>query len=416
MKLIHTFAIYSLLGAPAFAQHDDAAFLGKFEKTFEQGGVVETAQFIPAAMMSGPLHKVGARAFNDGMHNTYFLHLDGSEIEVTTGPSLATRIREVYAIEALRRTSKSDAFGKSIASAGRQKVDSVAGIVRDPLGTVAAIPRGASRFFGRIGEGLKGGRSEGEDGVLKGITGVSKAKAQLAVKYGVSPYSTNEELQRELDAVARAMAAGNLAVSAATSAIGGPAGEVASIVGMNQALQETLINSTPSDLRIVNRKKLFALGVDRAHADEFLMHPWYSPWHATIVTDALTTLGANPNAFLNEARKALTPEDAVFFQRLAQILVRYHTTQAPLRTIRNERGVICALDRDGVLLVPLSCDYAVWAERAARRAEEFSALRSSRSDLKGLALWVDGALSERLSKELAERQIAARVNVLGALH
>ena len=415
MKPLHLIAPL-FFASLALAQNEDAEFLAKFEKTFEQGGVMDTARFIPADWMSGPLHKVGVRAFNDGMHNTYFLYTSGDgETEITSNLSLGTRIREIYAIDALRRTNKSKEFTKAIANAGKQKVEGVVDIVTDPFGTVANIPKGASRFFGRIGEGMKGGKSGGQDNALQSISGVSKAKAQLAAKYGVSPYSTNEELQRELNSVARTMAAGQLAVSAATAAVGGGAGEVASILGMNQTLQQTLVSSTPEDLRIINRKKLFALGVDRNQADEFLMHPWYSPWHATIITEALTIIGVNPNAFLADACRALTPEDAAFFQRIAQILARYHTSQAPLKAIRFEGGVINALDRDGILVVPLSCDYAIWAERAARRSEEFSALRSTRPDIKGLALWVDGLLSERLTKELGDRGITTRTNVLDTL-
>jgi hypothetical protein len=310
--------------------------------------------------------------------------------------------------------SKTEEFRKALGKSVESKVDSVAGVVRDPIGTIKNVPKGASRFFGRIGEGLKGGKSEEESGgLLAGITGTSTAKAKLAAQLGVSPYTTNEELQRELTATAQAMAGGGLIVNAATSLASGGAGAALTAVGVNQTLQDTLINSTPEDLRIVNRKKLFALGIDRTLADEFLMHPWFSPWHETIITDALSTMGVNPSAFLTQATKALTPEDAFFFQRLAEILARYHTTKAPLRSIRLERGVVCALDRDGTLVVPLSCDYAVWAERTARRTEEFAAFAGGNADIKGLALWVDGKVSERLSQELTARKIAVTTGALG---
>ena len=51
---------------------------------------------------------------------------------------------------------------KRCKAAGKQKVDSVVGLVKDPVGTIKRVPQGASRFFGRIGEGMKGGGSEGE--------------------------------------------------------------------------------------------------------------------------------------------------------------------------------------------------------------------------------------------------------------
>ncbi len=96
------------------------------------------------------------------------------------------------------------------------------------------------------------------------------------------------------------------------------------------------------------------------------------------------------------------------------MLARYHTAQAPLRSIRLANGVICAQDRDGVLVVPLSCDYAIWAERAARRAEEFVAFAHSNSNITGLALWVDGNVSQRLAQELAARNIALKTDALGS--
>ncbi len=241
---------------------------------------------------------------------------------------------------------------------------------------------------------------------------MSKAKAQLAAQLGVSPYSTNEELQRELTASAQAMAGGGLLVSAATSLASGGAATALTAVGVNQTLQGTLANSTSEDLRILNRKKLFALGIDRARADEFLMHPWYSPWHETIITDALATIGVDPTAFLAQACEALTPEDAFYFQRIAQLLARYHTTKTPLRAIRIQHGVVSALDRDRILVVPLSCDYAIWAERAARRSEEFAASARSNADIKGLALWVDGRISVRLAQELTTRKISTVTDAL----
>ena len=120
----------------------------------------------------------------------------------------------------------------------------------------------------------------------------------------------------------------------------------------------------------------------------------------------------NPALFLENACRALGPEDALFFQRIAQVLARYHTTKAPLRSIRVECGVLCGRDNAGALVVPLSCDYALWAERAARRAEAFVALVRDNPDLKGVALWVDGKVSERLAQELGTRKIEVKTDVL----
>jgi hypothetical protein len=241
---------------------------------------------------------------------------------------------------------------------------------------------------------------------------VQKAKVALAAKLGVSPYSTNQELQKELTDNARAMALGGLVVSAATAAVGGAAGDVITLLNVNQGLQQTLVNSTPSDLRIINRKKLFDLGVSRENADALLMHPWYSPWVETITVDALSSIGVDPTDFLAQAVTALDEDDAMYFERLAQVLAAYQTMKAPLQSIQSRNGTVFALDNNGILVVPLSCDYAVWAEGPASRVEAFSAAAKNRPEVKGLALWVDGKVSDRGLAELRARNIQVVTGVL----
>ena len=118
--------------------------------------------FLPENLMKGGLHTVNPQAENDGLLNTYFLYSGDNVFEVTTGIALRIRIRELYAIDKLRGMSKTDEFTKALKAAGKQKVESVAGLVKDPVGTIKRVPQGASRFFGRIGEGMKGGKSEEE--------------------------------------------------------------------------------------------------------------------------------------------------------------------------------------------------------------------------------------------------------------
>ncbi len=278
---------------------DDDGFLTRFAKTFETPGPVPASEFVPEGDMSGRLHSVAASALNDGLNNTYFIGTFGGEIQVTRTPALLERIREIYALDYLRGLSKTEEFGKALANGGKAKIEGVVGVVKDPFGTIANIPKGASRFFGRIGEGLKGGKSELGDGGLKGLTGVSKAKAQLAGKLGINPYTTNQELQNELTGVARAIAGGGLALNIATGAIGGPAGEV-----------------------------------------------------------------------------------------------------------------ITGLSRKGLLIVPVSLDYGIWAERTARRTEDFANLAGSKPEIKVLALLTDGRLSARLCEELKSRNIGYRMDAL----
>jgi hypothetical protein len=401
-----------LVATTALAQTDSTPPPASTGTAFESEGRVEAKMFLPADVMKGRLHSVAEQAENDGLLNTYFLYSGGQAFEVTTFVALHTRIRELYAIDKLRATSKTEEFGKAMAAAGKQKVENVKGIVKDPVGTIKRVPQGASRFFGRIGDSVKSIGSEGEGNKVQGITGVEKAKIKLAANLGVSPYSTNQELQEQLTNTARAMAGGGLVLNLATGAIGGPAGGALTVVNVNETLQNALLNSTPEELHALNRRKLLALGVPKGITNEFLAHPWYSPWHETIVVDALATIGVDPSRFLEVANRALTEQDANYFQRLAQILARYHKTRAKLLSIAVENERVCAMDANGTLVIPLSCDYAIWSENAAARVETFAQLPQSRSEIKGLALWVDGKVSERAAVELKNHKIDLATGVL----
>ncbi len=400
--------LLSLCATSALSQTDTSPTPAPPPPAFETPGRVEAKLFLPEDLLQGRLYTIGEQAENDGFLNTYFVYSGDHAFAVTTGIALRTRIRELYAIDKLRGMSRTDEFTKAMARAGKEKLDSVVGLVRDPIGTIKRVPSGASRFFGRIGESVKGGGSENEGSALENLTGVEKAKVALAAKLGVSPYSTNQELQEDLGNTARAMAGGGFVVGAATAVVGGPA---VTVLNVNENLQQTLVTSTASDLRMLNRKKLIALGVTREHADRFLMHPWYSPWQETVLTDALTTIGANPTAFLERAVEALTEQDAEYFQRLAQVLAHYHKKTA-LRSIQVENGIVSALDANGILVIPLSCDYAIWSANAAARINDLAQFAQSHSDIKGLALWVDGKVSDRATQELLGHKFALATDVL----
>ena len=138
--------VLTIFGATAVAQTDPSPSPMPVERTepaFETAGLVETKLFLPEDVMKGRLHIVHQQAENDGLLNTYFLSSEGRDFEVTTGIALRARIREIYALNKLRGMSKTDEFGKAMANAGKKKLQSAGGIVRDPVGTIKRVPKGA---------------------------------------------------------------------------------------------------------------------------------------------------------------------------------------------------------------------------------------------------------------------------------
>lgn len=397
------------------AQGDPVVAPGAVASTnFENPGLLRTEDFLGAEWMNGALHQVSGQCYNDGLHNTYLVESQGRTIQVTGTDHVRQRIREIYAIDQLRQISASSEFTNGLKEAGKGTLGSVTHLVTHPVSTVKNVPKGASRFFGGVGESLKGGSSETEVGGIGSALGVERAKVAIALDLHVDPYSPNQELQELLTSAARAKAGGGLVVRGGTAAVGGAAGTALSVVHVNKSLEEALRSSDPNQLRIENRKKLFALGLDRAQADQFLMHPWYSPWQETIIVNALSEIGGNPAAFLAAASRAAVAEDAFYFQRLAMLLLHYHTSTDNLAVIGEFDGVITARDKSGRLVVPVSMDYALWTPALEARVQSFSAdVDAKGGNPKNLVLMTDGRVSPSTAAGLRQQGITMYTEAMG---
>lgn len=384
---------------------------------FELSGPVAAADHLPAALLSSPYHEVQELAYADGLHLSFRLQTEQGLETVLGTPSLAVRVREVRAIAQLRQMNKSEEFAKALVQAGKDKVESVKGVVKDPVGTLKKLPQGASRFFGRISNSIQNADAGETDGraVLESALGVRRKKAQLALDLGVSPYSTDTVLQHELDLAARAMAGGALVVNAAGMALDGGAGAALSMIGINQTLQRALVESTPEELQARDHAALRALKVPEADIAVLLRNPWFSPWQSSLIVHLLQETAVDPTLFVRQAASSLTQHDARYFVQLARLYHHHHQNVAPLTAFREEHGLLCALDQKGSLVVAVAADLMQWSPLLQSRAEEFRALVTPDGPVRSLVLVTDGALSPRASEELFKRGIPSFSLVLGPM-
>ena len=319
-------------------------------------------------------------------------------------------LQELRAISQLRQISTAKAVTRGLSQSAKETYQTGRQIVQDPIEAVKKIPQGASRFFGKVQDFFS--QDEGDAGqktsvgeTAKGILGINDEKRKLAARLGVDVYSRNETLQKELDRVASAMAGGGLALNIGTMPIGGAVGIGLTAIGIEQTVDSLINESSPEELRKWNEQNLTKLGAKPDLITQFLNHPWYSPRKETIITAALKKANTDPNLFLETANKALTEEDGRYFQHVAQLLAEYSEKVAPLQSLRLEDGVLCGLDRNGVLVVPVSFDYAIWTQTVAQRADALARLVSSDQNIKGAKIWTNGKLSDRLKAELDRRSI-----------
>ena len=401
--LVLTAALVSYVGSSAASE---AAQTDQYETP----GPVNAQDFLPKSAFSGKKIFVEKIAQNDGLQNTYRIRAGGEEYEITGSTAAMEVLREIRAIRQLRQISTAKAFTQGLKESAKGTYQTGKEIVRDPGGALKKVPEGASKFFGKV----KGFFSDDEEDAgqeaapgetAKGILGVDKAKRKLAARLGVDVYSLNQVLQDELDRVASATAGGGVAFDIGTLPIGGALGIGLTVIGVQQAADRLVNESSPISLRNWNEENLIKLGANQDLVFQFINHPWYTLRQITVITTSLVTTKVNPDLFLESATKALTPADGRYFEQVAELLAVYSQKTAPLQSLRLQDGLLCAIDTNGVLIVPVSLDYAIWTAKVAQRVDNLAHLLVDEPTLKGIQVCTDGKASERVKSELSKRKI-----------
>jgi len=378
---------------------------------YEIPGPVNAEDFLPKSAFAGKKIFVEKIAQNNGLQNTYRIKAGAEEYEVTGSAATLQLLQELKAISELRQISTAKAFSRGLKQSAKGTYQTGKQMLRDPVSSVKKVPQGASKFFGKV----KGFFSQDEEDAgqksspgetVKGFLGVDEEKRKLAARLDVDVYSRNQALQEELDRVASATAGGGMAFDIGTLPIGGAAGIGLTLIGIDQTVDSLINDSSPDSLRKWNEQNLLKLGAKRDLIVQFLNHPWYSLRQATIITASLNKTQTNPDLFLESANKALTEQDAKYFEQVAQLLAAYSHKVAPLQSLRLQDGLLYAVDHNGVLVVPVSLDYAIWTAMVAQRVDGLAGLAGSDSNIKSVEIWTDGKASERVKAELSKRAIA----------
>ena len=385
--------------------------------SFDTPGPVPVSDLLPPALIENGQCTIAPEAHADGLHATYELFNGSAREEITGTQLLANRIHELQAIASLRAMNKSAEFGKALLQTGGEKIQSVGAAVKDPDGTAKRLPQGASKFFGRVGTTIKtlGEGKVGATEAVEAAAGVHRKKAELALQLGVSPFSTDPVLQSELDAAARAMAAGASLVNFSGLLVGGGIGTALSAVNMNDTFQRALVESSPAELESKTRAALQSLGASPETLDAFLSNPSFNPWQKSAIAKLLATIGHNPDPLLAQASQATSPEDAVYFVQTTRLFENHHTGNAPITEFRAMNGIPCALDRDGTLVVAVGADFILRTPNLETRADEFLEMKKTNPDIQSLRLTTDGLLSPRALEALAAKEIQTTPQALGPI-
>ncbi len=363
-----------------------------------------TDSVVAKDMQCGPHFVLGPSVTTLGFLNRYTVNTDYGPFIAPSDVRLRRLLREIAAIAQLQAMQQTEAFEKAAVEAGKSPFRSARNLIDDPVGTLSAIPEGIGSIFSRATQQLhREGRSRYEDGPAKQILAVSGYKREYAAKLGVDVYSSNEALQKELDRLAWASAAGNLTLGALSFVTGALALQVASNVRLLEQAQNVVEATPPSELSRRNREQLRLMAVPDAIADRFLRNPALSPRHETIIVASLAALGNIPGRarFVEYAAAADTEDAALLFQQMAELIATYNTDVSPVRQIAVlfNLPVVATANGPHIILIPI--DRLLWTPHNAEIARALAGAQPPVSEI-----WMTGDASPLAQAGLSELGLA----------
>ena len=404
---------------PCLGQTPEPFEVRRAEAAFEELPVLNASEILRPEFLAGPHHKVQEPVPTYFGANQFTMDSDFGVFEANGNEMLVRRINEINAIAQLKEVSRTDEYKNALAAAAKSPVAAAKNIVTDPVNTVANVPKGIMKFMSRAGESVKniGNKTESsaaEGSKMQQLIGFSDTKRKVAIKLGVDPYSTNTVLQHELDGIAWASFAGGATFSLATLPIGGGAGAALTVTDVTSSFDEMLREKSPTDLKMMNRKTLRALGASEKETERFLNNSAFSPSAQTAFVLNLRSLNrvANRGAFVRTAGETSSDEsDAIFCVQTAALMSKIHKDKSLARLAMIGDFPIC-IAKDGTLIVAFQWDYAAWTSGAAGFTSDVQKLAAQSGKNGSVFVALSGQVSPRLRQELETRGFAVQDRVV----
>jgi len=201
--------------------------------------------------------------------------------------------------------------------------------------------------------------------------------------------------------------------------IAGPAGAVLTGTTLSTAVSDLLRDYAPEDLRRLNREKLENMEIDELLNEAFLVHPWFSPRHETVIVQALSEMQSVPHRgrVLQVAMSAQFEEDALFFQRLSEMLIAYHHNIRPLGDIVTiDDHLVLGYANNHTLIAMLPTDRLAWHREVAQAANRIRSWQTTEHPTQTVEVWISGKPTPLAAKNLKEMGITVRQHARDHLH
>jgi len=377
---------------PVLVAGDTDASLG-----YETPPVQQATDVVPSELREGPHHRVADEVQTDGFMRIYEISSPFGEDTAYGDDALRERVVEIEALAQLRERSAGTEFGEAVQRSLASPFVATWNLVTRPSDSEQGVPEAAADDLRGAAAG-SAHRSE--------FFGFAQRKRELAFELGVDPYTSNAELQKELNRFAWVATVGGF-------------GERIFTPGERDREAEIVRDFSPADLQRLARIELAVMGIPEDSAEAFLVHPWYSPGQRAEFVGHLAALDlvSNRKALIDVALGAASEEDADLYARSAELLHVYHDNVAPFELLAPFRGgTVVGFTRDGRLVAVLPLDYAIWTKPAHAYANTLK--RSTLEDgrpIDAREVLVTGSFSAKARRKYENRGITVREHALDTL-
>jgi hypothetical protein len=379
---------------------------------YEQPPVVNAADLLPGAALSGPGFSVQPQVPTNGAMGQYTIvadpsvfHDDAGTYYVESLDMLKIRLSEIPAIAQLDSMSTTGVFAESLASSAVRPVGAAANMVMHPMDTVTGLPGGVGDLFSRVSMGageiassaansFGSGKAASQTGnATLTALGYDQVRRKLAHELHVDPYSSDPILTKKLNHTAWVMFSARMTVSAAMMAVPG------SMIITAVTVTNDLVYQTPrADLIILVQKKLKSFGLSPEEVVAFTSNTAIPLSLQVTAVKELEALGNIPGrrAAAVAIGNMMTEYQARFLVTSLHMLSEWSQQRSPVTRIQ-DIGVLIGHDQNGVTIVPAAVDYLSWTERIAGFVTNPELLRQRHR-----VLWITGKMTP-----LARQQLAA---------
>lgn len=310
-------------------------------------------------------------------------------------------LHEIDVIEQLKKDE--DSGGGMLAGAADSLRDTGQGfknLILNPVESAKGIGQGIGKMGDKVGDAFRE-KEEGEKiSASEGLLG--SAKREMAKTLGVDIYSRNQNLQEQLDRIAKARMGGKGVVMIASFLL--PVGLVASAVltvsGINNAADELINDNDRADLYKLNSNALLSLGFSKEKVIRFLNHPYYTPRELTYLRFYLEKLQKVQgfDTILDAAISAKTEIPATKILHEAQIAADSISKAEPVvKLVLIPEGILLE-KKDKVLLVTAYdyLDRSLLGKHIERKVLDLKETLGKKS----AEIWNGGVITPRLGGAL----------------